>query len=204
MDVQLKELIEKIKSEGLKTAEEQSAEIIREAEKKAAEIVAKAESEASAMREKVKNEAAQFEASGKEALLQASRDLIIATRKNLEKLFSKVLEEEISAVLDGAFLEKVILTVVGNWKEDFTDVSLLLPEDRIKELEAALRSKAAEAIKQGLDINPVKGIKSGFRVSVREGSVYYDFSAQGISEILSELLNPQIASILQEAAAVEA
>lgn len=89
MDVQLKELIEKIKSEGVKTAEEQSAEIIREAEKKAAEIVAKAESDAAAMRERIKNEAAQFEASGKEALRQAGRDLIIATRKSLEKLLAR-------------------------------------------------------------------------------------------------------------------
>ncbi len=204
MDVQLKELIDKIKSEGVKTAEEKSAEIIREAEKKAAEIVAKAEADAAAKREKLKNEASQFEASGKEALLQASRDLIIATRKNLEKLFAKVLEDETAAALDGDLLEKVILTVIENWKEDFSDVSILLPEDKIADLEKVIRKKAAEAIKKGLDISPVKGIKSGFRISEKEGSVYFDFSAQGISEILSELLNPQIASILQEAAAGEA
>lgn len=204
MDVQLKELIEKIKSEGVKTAEEQSAEIIREAEKKAAEIVAKAESDAAAMRERIKNEAAQFEASGKEALRQAGRDLIIATRKSLEKLFSKVLEDEVSAALDSELLGKIIVKVVENWKDDLSDVTVLLPEDQIKDLEKALRSKTADAIKKGMEINPVKGIKSGFRISVKNGSVYYDFTAQGISGILSELLNPQIALILQEAAAGEA
>ena len=45
MDVQLKELIEKIKSEGVQSAEEQAAGIISEAEKKAEAITRKAQEE---------------------------------------------------------------------------------------------------------------------------------------------------------------
>ncbi len=204
MDVQLKELIEKIKSEGVKTAEEQSAEIIREAEKKAAEIVAKAETDSAALKEKVKNEAAQFEVSGKEALKQAGRDLLIATRKHLEELFGKVLEEETEKVLKGEFLETSIATLIKNWKEDISDMSVLLPENQIKDLEAGIRRKVGDKLKNGLEIKPVQGVKSGFRISARDGSAYYDFTSEGIAEILSELLNPRIASLLQEAAAGEA
>lgn len=147
MDVQLKELIEKIKSEGVKTAEEQSAEIIREAEKKAAEIVAKAETDSAALKEKVKNEAAQFEVSGKEALKQAGRDLLIATRKHLEELFGKVLEEETEKVLKGELLETSIATLIKNWKEDISDMSVLLPENQIKDLEAGIRRKVGDKLK---------------------------------------------------------
>lgn len=204
MDVQLKELIEKIKSEGVKTAEEQSAEIIREAEKKAAEIVAKAETDSAALKEKVKNEAAQFEVSGKEALKQAGRDLLIATRKHLEELFGKVLEEETEKVLKGELLETSIATLIKNWKEDISDMSVLLPENQIKDLEAGIRRKVGDKLKNGLEIKPVQSVKSGFRISARDGSAYYDFTSEGIAEILSELLNPRIASLLQEAAAGEA
>ncbi len=204
MDVQLKELIEKIKSEGVKTAQEQSAEIIREAEKKASEIISKAEADSAAIREKAKEDAARFEASGKEALKQASRDLIISTRKHLEQLFTKVLEEEISGILKGDFLEEIVTLVIKNWNEDMTDTSVLLPKDSIEKLEKGLRAKVGEAIKNGLTISPSDEIKSGFRVTVKNGSVHYDFTDESIAEILSELLNPQIASILKEAAAREA
>ena len=43
MDVQVKELIEKIKNDGVKNAEETAVGIIGEAEKKAAALVEKAE-----------------------------------------------------------------------------------------------------------------------------------------------------------------
>ena len=48
MDVQLQELIDKIKSEGIKSAEKESKKIIREAQQKANEIIASAHDEASA------------------------------------------------------------------------------------------------------------------------------------------------------------
>ena len=46
MDVQLQELIDKIKKDGVASAENASATIIAEAEKKAAQIVAEAEAKA--------------------------------------------------------------------------------------------------------------------------------------------------------------
>ncbi len=204
MDVQLKELIEKIKTEGVKTAEEQSAEIIREAEKKAAALISKAESDSAALLEKRKDEAARFEASGKEALKQAGRDLILATRKHLETLYGKILEEETAAVLKGDFLETSITSLVRNWKDDISDMSVLLPENQIAELEKGIRAKISDSLKNGLELKPIQGIKSGFRLSKKDGSVYYDFTSHGIAEILSELLNPRIAELLREAAAGEA
>jgi V/A-type H+-transporting ATPase subunit E len=99
MDVQLKELIEKIKSEGVKTAEDQAAEIIRQAEQKAEAIIAGAESQAREARDKANADAARFEATGNEALKQSSRDLIISTTKKLEEIFKKLLKNEVDEVL---------------------------------------------------------------------------------------------------------
>lgn len=203
MDVQLKELIEKIKSEGVKTAEDQAAEIIRKAEQKAETIVANAESQARTAREKASADAARFEATGKEALKQAGRDLIISTNKKLEKIFSRLLKNEVDDVLKGSFLESVIMTVVKNWKNDLNDMSVLLPVSELKKLESGLKNKISKEIKGDLEIKPLSGIDSGFRISSKNGSAYFDFTGEGISGLLSELLNPGIASLLQEAAAGE-
>ena len=56
MDVQLQELIDKIKSEGIKTAEQESARVLRDAEHKANDIIAKAHDEASAIIAKANDE----------------------------------------------------------------------------------------------------------------------------------------------------
>ncbi len=204
MDVQLKELIEKIKSEGVKTAEDKAADIIRNAEQKAKSIIENAEAKAKAARDKASADAARFEATGNEALKQASRDLIISTNKKLEGIFSRLLKNEVDEVLKDSFLESVILTVVKNWKEDLTDMSVLLPENELGKLEAGLKAKVSKEIKGSLEIKPLKGVDSGFRISSRDGSVYFDFTGEGISGLLSELLNPKIAALLQEAAAGEA
>ena len=71
MDVQLKELIEKIKAEGVRSAEEQAASIIAEAEKKAADIKVKAMGDAEKLRSQAEKDVLQSEQSGKEALAQA-------------------------------------------------------------------------------------------------------------------------------------
>jgi len=204
MDVQLKELIEKIKSEGVKTAEDQAAEIIRKAEQKAEIIISDAENQARAARDKASTDAARFEATGKEALKQASRDLVISTNKKLEEIFGLLLKQEVDDVLKGSFLESVIITVVKNWKNDLEDVSVLLPVSELKKLESGLKAKISKEIKGSLEIKPLSGIDSGFRVSSKDGSAYFDFTGEGISGLLSELLNPGIASLLQEATAGEA
>ena len=204
MDVQLKELIEKIKSEGVKTAEDKAADIIRNAEQKAKSIIENAEAKAKVARDKASEDAARFEATGKEALKQASRDLIISTNKKLEEIFGKLLENEVDEVLKGSFLESVILTVVKNWKDDLSDMSVLIPEDQLAKLEAGLKSKISKEIKGSLELKPLKGVDSGFRISSKDGAAYFDFTGEGISGLLAELLNPGIAAILQEAAAGEA
>ena len=144
MDVQLKELIEKIKSEGVKTAEDQAAEIIRKAEQKAETIIADAETQAKSAREKASADAVRFEATGNEALKQASRDLIISTNKKLEEIFGRLLKTEVDDVLKGSFLESVILTVVKNWKSDLADMSVVLPVEELKKLESGLKTKISK------------------------------------------------------------
>ncbi|RKX76178.1 MAG: V-type ATP synthase subunit E [Spirochaetes bacterium] len=200
MDVQLKELIEKIKTEGVKDAEEKSSRIIKESEAKAAEIISEAEKKATRIKEEAKKEAEKYEHSGKEALSQAGRDLLLSLRKKIIKIFEEITKAQIEKALKGKALEDAVVTLVKEWsKKQVEDVEVLLPPEDLEKIESSLKTKLADEIKKGLEIKPLPQIDAGFRVANKDGSAYYDFSANGIAEILSQYLNPRLAEILKRA-----
>ena len=91
MDVQLQELIDKIKKDGVATAEKEAAKIIADAEKKAEAIIADAQNKAEEIVKKGKNETERMEKASEEAIIQAGRNMLLS--------FKDSLISEISAVL---------------------------------------------------------------------------------------------------------
>lgn len=199
MDVQLKELIDRIKSEGIKSAEEQAGAIIEEAEKKAKQIVADAEKEADSIRQKAEADVRKMEYTGRESLKQAGRDLIISLQQRLQVLFDEVVYTDTAGQLKGDSLQKVIAQLVEHWNEDVQNLELLVAEDELKKLEKGLRDKLSAQLAKGMEIKPLANVDAGFKVSYKDGSAYYNFSAEGVAEIISEFLNPKLAEILKEA-----
>ena len=193
MDAQLKELIEKIKSDGVKTAGEEAAKIVADAEKKAAQIIAEAERKAEETRSKAEADAARSEASGKDALKQAGRNLLIDLRKEVENLFGSLLEGEIRTALSADAVEKSIITVIGNWaQKEAGELELLLPEKDLAELEKGLKKKLADQMKAGMEIKPFKDLEAGFRISTKDGSAFYDFSDEELTALYSRYLSPSL------------
>ncbi len=200
MDVQLKEIIEKIKLEGVKNAEEKSAQIIHDTKQKANEIIAGAHKEASEIISRARKESDRFEQSGKEALKQAGRDLILTLKTKVMDLFNEVIQTEVKSSLTEHVLEETIISLIKSWnKKSVGEVRILLSPADLKKIENKLRLKLAEEIKRGVEIKPFPQIEAGFRVSIKDGSAYYNFSDQGIAEILAEYLNRRLAENIKEA-----
>ena len=201
MDVQLKELIERIKSEGVENAEQQAEKIVREAEERAKQIVADAEKEADSIRKNAEEEARKREATGRETLKQAGRDLLLSVEKRLQSLFDRIITEETGNAMKGEYLQDLIGKVVEQLESDVQDLSVLVDEKELGNIEKGLHSKLSEALSAGMEIKPLHGVEAGFRVAYKDGSAYFNFTAEGIAEILSAYLNPRLAEILKEAAA---
>jgi V/A-type H+-transporting ATPase subunit E len=201
MDVQLKELIEKIKSEGIKNAEEKSAEIITAAEKKAAEIITHAEQDAEKIRSSAKQDAEKKERTGREALVQAGRDLLLSIQAQIENLFEALLREETGKAFTPEILEETIVTLVKSWSEKRgSDIQVLLSRKDLDKLEDALKHKLGDKIKEGFEMESSSNVEAGFRVAEKDGSAYYNFTAEGMAELLAEYLNPKLTKIIQDAA----
>jgi V/A-type H+-transporting ATPase subunit E len=44
-----------------------------------------------------------------------------------------------------------------------------------------------------------RSLDAGFRISNKDGSAYYDFSAESVAELFSAYLNPRLAETLKNA-----
>ena len=200
MDVQLQELIDKIKSEGIKSAEKESKKIIREAQQKANEIIASAHDEASAIIAKGRDEAHRFEQTGKEAVQQAGRNTILSLRTRITELFDALIAQEIREAYNPKVLEEAVVSLIKAWnREQVPNLRILLSASDLKKIEKQLKSRLSAELKKGVELKPFPELQAGFRVAMKDGSAYYNFTDEGIAEILAEYLNPKVAEIVRPA-----
>ena len=109
MDIQLQELIEKIKKDGVSSAETAARKIIADAEKKAASIVSDAEVKADSIIKTAKAETERMEKASEDAIAQAGRNLIISFRDGINKeLFAIVNSETEKAMMLGGNARKIL------------------------------------------------------------------------------------------------
>ncbi len=199
MEVQIQELIESIKKDGVGAAEEQAAEIIEEAEGKRKKIISDAEKEAQRIVKEGEAKVEKREQSAQAALEQAGRDLLLSVERRLIHIAESILAEEIRGALSGETLEKVLLEIAGSdtaGSETDIEISEPLYQSLSQELLAQLKKKLAS----GSEIRPVKHIDSGFRISEKEGSGYVSFTAEDLASMLSAFLSPELQKMIRTAA----
>lgn len=204
MDAQLKELIETIKSEGVESAEARAQEIIDQAQSRADDIVKTAQQEAESIRRKAESDAEKARRSGEAALKQSARDLLLNVENRVTALFKRVMEREVAGQYKPEVVAEAITAVVKSWSEkEAGSLEVAVSESSLKEIEAALKSKLGDELKKGVTLTPSARVNSGFRVTEEQGSAYYDFTAEGIAEVLSDYVSPRLAAIIREAAGSE-
>lgn len=199
-DVQLKELIDTIQRDGVDKVRQESETLLRQARAQADGIVAAAQAQAVALLANARREQEQLERSGRESLKQASRDLLLGVRKQLESLFSALLKEKSREALKDKAITAAIAAMIANWTPERQDkIELLLPQKQFTSLAKTLRKALAGKIAAGIEIKAAAEVANGFRVAEKDGHAYYDFSAESIAESLALFLNPAMAGIVAEA-----
>jgi V/A-type H+/Na+-transporting ATPase subunit E len=201
MEVQLQELIERIRKEGVGAARTEAERIVAEAQAQAAAVVAAAEKKAAAASAEARAEAARAQAAGEAALKQSSRNLILAVRKRLESMLASITRAETARAMDDDLVAKLIPEVVKAWTSSGAgDLAVMLPPDSLKKLESKLNGLLKQELAKGAEIRPLANLDAGFRIQDRAGSLSWDFSAGELAKMLSQFLNPRLASILEQAA----
>lgn len=201
MDTQVEELIDRIKRDGVAAAENSASKTISEAQKEAEKIISNAKAEADKIIRQAKDETERLQKSGEDAIRQAGRNLLIAFRDSIQKELSTLVNDEVSSVYSKDMLVKLVPEVIKEWVKNTSaeDVSVLLNEKDLKQVEDGLKAALKAEISKGLTLGVDNSVAAGFRIGVKDGAAFYDYSADSVAELFSSYLNPRIAKLMKEA-----
>lgn len=202
MDIQLQELIDKIKKDGVASAQNQADSIVKEAEKKASEIVDEAKRQADDLIKNAKAEISRLEKASEDALAQSSRNMLLSFRDGLVRELDAFLQAECAKAYSADTLKSLVQETVKAWAKnsEASTLQVLLAEKDLKSLEGELKAALKAEISKGLEIKADKSLSSGFRIGVNNGAAYYDYSAESVADMFAAYLNPRVAEIMKNAA----
>jgi V/A-type H+-transporting ATPase subunit E len=201
MDIQLQELIDRIKKDGIESASDEASRLKAQAEAEAKRIVEAANKEAEAIISRGKADAERSEKAGVAALEQASRNLVLAFKGEIQTLLDKIIAQGVSASFGEDTLKSVLPDLIKSWAaKGSDDLALILPEAQLGKLQGFFTEKLAAELKKGLELKSDRNLGAGFRIASKDGSAYYDFSAESVAELLAAYLNPRLAEILKNSA----
>ena len=119
----------------------------------------------------------------------------------VQALLDRVVAEQMEESYNEDVLKAVLPDLLKAWATKGSDsLTVLLPEASLDRLQAYIKGKLVSEMKKGLELKPDRNLSSGFRISERDGSAYYDFSADSVAELVSMYLGPQLAEIIRASA----
>lgn len=202
MDIQLQELIDKIKKDGVATAEQQASKIIEEAEKKAAAIIEDAQKKSDELVKNSKAEIARLEKASDDAVTQACRNMLLEFRDSLVSELDSFVQSECAKAYSADMLKTLVPETVKAWckNSDASELSVLLSEKDCKELEGEFKAALKAELSKGMEVKADKTLSAGFRIGVNNGAAYYDYSAEAVADLFTAYLNPRVAALMKNAA----
>ncbi|MFQ5951864.1 MAG: V-type ATP synthase subunit E [Candidatus Omnitrophota bacterium] len=197
MEMDLQNIIDKLKQEGVGEAEKKAEDIIHQAEKKALSIAEEAKGREEEIIRKAEQEAERLRKNGEEAVRQASRDVLLSLREQITGLFDRIVRQEVAGQMSPAVLKEMIVKLASKFEKDETlDVEILLSEKDKKDLEKTLFAALKGEMKKGITLKASPKVEHGFLIGIKGKSSYYDFTDEAIAEAFMAHLNPKITEIL--------
>lgn len=201
MEIQLQELIDKIKKEAVEAAEAEAVSIRKAAMADAEKIVADAQAQADRIVKAAKAETDRMTKSSEDAIRQAGRNLLLSFRESVGKELEAIVGENVAAVYSSEAFAQMIIHAVENWTDrpEAEDITVFLSREDLEKLEGTLLAALKQKLSAGVTLKPSDTLDGGFRIAVQNGSVYYDYSAEAVVDMLSGYLTPRVTALLKEA-----
>ena len=207
----VKELIERIRDEGVHSARAEADRILAEAKARAARIVADAKAEAAAIKKEARASMEREQTATIEALRIAARDTELELRSAIMSGFEEHVRRLVTDVTtDGSVLRDMILVLAGRAADDLIqgkDAVIFVPDrlaDEVSaELDEFLRKSAValsgDVLREGIELIPSNEVQGGARVRLVGEDLEIDMSDQALSQMMLKLLLPRYRKILAEA-----
>lgn len=195
MDVNLENLIEKVRTEAVDQGRQQADKIVADAKAEAEKIVADAQAESKKIIDNGRKEAEQLQANARQAVRQAARDAELLLKERLNALFDRVFKRQIGTALTVETLNDIIQQLVTDWAAR-GQMDIAVSETDKDGLQELLFAGLQEELQDAVTLRASSAVSSGFRFELKGGSVYYDFTDETIAETLRAFINPGLQGIL--------
>ncbi len=201
MEIQLQELIDQIKKDGVEVAETQAKNIVDSAKTEATKIIADAKAQADIILSDARAENDRMVKSSEDAIRQAGRNLLISFRESVAKELDAIIGETVNSVYSPDSLAQLVTNVVEAWanKPDVEDIEVILNSNDVKLLNETTFATLKDRISKGITLKANDNFDGGFRISVNNGGAYYDYSAEAVVDMMSNYLSPKVVKLLKEA-----
>ena len=201
MEVQLQELIEQIKKDGVAVAETEAKNIVDAAKADAEKIIAEAQAQADKIMAEAKAETEKMTKSSEDAIRQAGRNLLISFRESVTRELKTIISENVNTIYSSDELAELIINIIECWanKPDAEDITVIMNSQDINRFEDNILASLKEKMLNGITLKANDNFDGGFRIAVNNGSAYYDYSAAAVVDMLSNYLSPKVTELLKEA-----
>jgi V/A-type H+-transporting ATPase subunit E len=199
MAEEIKELIEKIRSEGVRAGEDKAKAIELDAQKKARQIINDAEAEAKRILSEAQESVSRREYSSRASLKQAARDVLIGLKKQMFIVLNKITLSRVDKALTIEETGKLIVHLLKECKtKDKGDVIVSVKKEDAQALEKVLMSELSGELKKGLVLKSSEDIRGGFTISYDHGKSYYDFTDKALADYIGSYIRPKLSEILKD------
>ena len=195
METKIKELTDKLLSEGVEkgkaeaekiiaSARDESATIIAEAKKKADEIVAAARKASESLNENTKSELKMYSAQALSALKTEVANVLT------DNAVSEVVKQSVS---DKDFMNQFLLKLAEKWgsQED-----IVISTEDAEGLKAVFAKQAKALLDKSVRIEGVHGQKALFTIKPADGSYKVNFGEEEFEDYFKSFLRPQLVEML--------
>lgn len=190
-------LISKIKNQGLLQAEEEKTQILTNAQNRAASIIAAAEKKSDDLIKQTTKLNEEKMAAGVIALQHAARDIVLELKNKIIALQKLVCREQIERSLDHSMVEKLLKAFLAEWNSDeYPTVDIYLNENEYTEFKTVINRVLGEKFRDHVAVKYSNKIQQGFQITERDKNVSYDFTPEGIAEVMALRLTPELKEVL--------
>lgn len=207
MESGVKELISRLKDEGVKAGEDEARRLLQDAEKKAADILKEAKTQAEEILNKTQAEIESEKTAAKEALHIAVRDAVLSLKEQLTVRFASHVKRLVASELaEKEFLRKLILVVAGRSIPDELkekSFQVLLSEEisgehtKLKEIDPVVLSLSRDLLREGITLVPAGDRKRGIRLHLSGEDLEIDLTEDTLSESILRYLVPRFRSLIE-------
>jgi len=199
-------LLNKIREEGLKKADTEKERIINEAKAQAEKIVAEAKTKAENLLKSAENDAAAAEKRAKSAIQQASRDILLSLRQELETRLTNVVRASAEEAMTPEFMGQVIMEAISKFDAATVDkgIDVMVSAKNLEKMEELFKGSLLSNLKAEPELFTGHDFSGGLKIGFKGNDIFYDFSDEALTELICAYVGPRLTAIIQGGADKEA